>query len=84
MEAAFTKDGRYGYVSNYSMYGAGFGPEGADSCTPASGYDPSYLYRIDTRTNKVDQVIGVGSSPSTSPSRRTRSTCWSRTGAAST
>ena len=30
VEAAFMPDGRYAYVSNYSMYGAGFGPEGTD------------------------------------------------------
>ena len=30
VEAAFSPDGRTAYVSNYSMYGAGFGPEGSD------------------------------------------------------
>ena len=28
VEAAFSPDARYAYVSNYSMYGAGMGPEG--------------------------------------------------------
>ena len=37
VEAAFSPDGKYAYVSNYSMYGEGFGPEGDDECTPASG-----------------------------------------------
>jgi DNA-binding beta-propeller fold protein YncE len=41
VEAAFTSDGHHAYVSNYSMYGAGFGPEGSDSCTPSSGTDRS-------------------------------------------
>jgi YVTN family beta-propeller protein len=63
VEAAFTSDGRFAYVSNYSMYGTGFGPEGTDSCTPDSGYDDSFLYRIDTTTMAVDQVIGVGAVP---------------------
>jgi DNA-binding beta-propeller fold protein YncE len=36
VEAAFTPDASYVYVSNYSMYGSGFGPEGSDDCTPAS------------------------------------------------
>ena len=63
VEAAFTSDGRYAYVSNYSMYGAGFGPEGADSCTPASGYDNSFAYRIDTETMVIDQAIEVGAVP---------------------
>ncbi len=35
VEAAFSSNGRYAFVSNYSMYGAGFGPEGSDSCTPS-------------------------------------------------
>lgn len=63
VEAAFTSDGRYAYVSNYSMYGAGFGPEASDSCTPQSGYDESFVYRIDTERLVIDQVIGVGSVP---------------------
>lgn len=67
VEAAFSPDARYAYVSNYSMYGAGFGPEGSDTCTPASaeaaGDTDSYVYRIDTRTMTVDQVIEVGLVP---------------------
>jgi YVTN family beta-propeller protein len=63
VEAAFTSDGAHAYVSNYSMYGAGFGPEGLDSCTPASGTDPSFVYRIDMRTKAIDQVIPVGAVP---------------------
>jgi YVTN family beta-propeller protein len=67
VEAAFTPDGRYVYVSNYSMYGTGFGPEGSDTCTPSSataaGDTDSYVYRIDTRTLSIDQVIEVGLVP---------------------
>ncbi|MEO6317318.1 MAG: YncE family protein [Acidimicrobiales bacterium] len=63
VEAAFTSDGRHAYVSNYSMYGAGFGPEGADSCAPDSGYDDSFTYRVDTETMAIDQVIQVGAVP---------------------
>jgi YVTN family beta-propeller protein len=67
VEAAFTPDSRYVYVSNYSMYGPGQGPEGLDSCTPASahaaGDTPSYVYRVDTKTLQVDQVIQVGLVP---------------------
>ena len=63
VEAAFSPDRRFAYVSNYSMYGAGFGPEGQDSCSPSSGYDDSYLYRVDVSTLAVDQVIRVGAVP---------------------
>ena len=67
VEAAFTPDSRYAYVSNYSMYGTGFGPEGLDSCTPesarAAGDTDSYVYRVNTSTLAIDQVIQVGLVP---------------------
>jgi YVTN family beta-propeller protein len=67
VEAAFTPDARYVYVSNYSMYGAGFGPEGNDGCTPASaraaGDTDSYIYRINTTSLTIDQAIRVGLVP---------------------
>jgi YVTN family beta-propeller protein len=63
VEAAFTPDGRDVYVSNYSMYGAGFGPEGTDTCTASSGYNDDYLYRVDVKRLVIDQVIKVGPVP---------------------
>jgi len=63
VEAAFSTDGRYAYVSNYSMYGAGFGPEGSDTCTPSSGTSDSYVYRIDLEANRIDDVYRVGAVP---------------------
>ncbi len=63
VEAAFSPDGKYAYVSNYSMYGEGFGPEGDDDCVPGDGYDSSFVYRIDVASLAVDQVIPVGSVP---------------------
>jgi DNA-binding beta-propeller fold protein YncE len=63
VEAAFSADGRYAYVSNYSMYGQSFGPEGSDSCTPSSGYDRSFVYRIDMRSLKIDEAYRVGAVP---------------------
>jgi YVTN family beta-propeller protein len=63
VEAAFAPDGRYAYVSNYSMYGAGFGPEGSDSCTPASGYDRSFVYRINLASLHIDRAYEVGEVP---------------------
>jgi len=67
VEAAYTPDAKYAYVSNYSMYGSGFGPEGSDTCTPASaraaGDTNSYVYRIDMQTLAIDQVIEVGLVP---------------------
>lgn len=67
VEGAFTPDSKYFYVSNYSMYGVGMGPEGNDVCTPASalaaGGTNSYLYRVNTKTLQIDQVIEVGLVP---------------------
>jgi DNA-binding beta-propeller fold protein YncE len=63
VEAAFSPDGQVGYVTNYSMYGAGFGPEGTDTCTPDSGYDDSFLYRINMESLKIDGVFPVGAVP---------------------
>jgi YVTN family beta-propeller protein len=63
VEAAFSPDGKHAYVSNYSMYGPGFGPEGDDECTPSSGYDDSFVYRISTKTLEIDDAYRVGSVP---------------------
>jgi YVTN family beta-propeller protein len=62
VEAAPTPDGGYVYVSNYSMYGRGF-REGKDTCSPQDGYPDSFVYRIDTATLRIDQVIEVGAVP---------------------
>lgn len=63
VEAAFSPDGRYGYVSNYSMYGQHFGPEGSDNCTPSSGYHESFVYRIDMERLRIDEAYKVGAVP---------------------
>ena len=63
VEAAFSPDERYAYVSNYSMYGPGFPSPGHDSCSPADGHDRSFLFRVSVATLKIDDVIQVGSVP---------------------
>ena len=63
VETAFTPDGRYAWVSNYSMYGKGYGPEGLDTCTKGDGTSPSTVYRVDTTTFAIDRVVAVGSVP---------------------
>jgi YVTN family beta-propeller protein len=63
VEAAFSADGKYAYVSNYSMYGPYFGPEGDDDCVPADGYSDSYVYRINVATLEIDAAIKVGAVP---------------------
>lgn len=63
VEAAFAPGGRYAYVSNYSMYGPGFGAEGTDTCSPSSPIEGSFLYRLDTASLRFDRVAEVGQVP---------------------
>jgi YVTN family beta-propeller protein len=63
VEAAFSPDGRYGYVSNYHMSGPGFHRPGDDVCSPAQGLDRSFLYRIPLATLRVDKAMRVGAVP---------------------
>ncbi len=62
VEAAFTSDGRYAYVSNYKMYGGGLSTAASDGCARA-GWPDSFVYRIDTQTLEIDQLIRVGPVP---------------------
>ena len=62
VEAAFTSDGSYAYVSNYKMYGGGLSTAAGDGCNAGSWPD-SFVYRIDTLTLEIDQVIRVGPVP---------------------
>ena len=62
VEAAFTGDGRYAYVSNYQMFGPGFTNAGSDGCN-AGEWDGSFVYRLDLDAASIDQVIPVGAVP---------------------
>jgi YVTN family beta-propeller protein len=45
------------------MYGPGYNKEGHDTCSPASGYDTSFVYRINRSEYSIDAVYPVGSVP---------------------
>ena len=63
VEAAFTTDGSFAFVSNYRMYGPGYDPmAGGDSCAKDDG-EHSFVYRIDTVTLEIDRVYRVGPVP---------------------
>jgi YVTN family beta-propeller protein len=62
VEGAFTKDGKYLWVSNYNMSGEKFTNPGCDACI-GKDYDPSFLYKIDTENYTIANVIKVGSVP---------------------
>lgn len=63
VEAGFSHNGKYAWVSNYKMYGPGFNKPGSDKCSPNQNTDNSFLYRINTDNLNVEKVIEVGSVP---------------------
>ena len=63
VEGAFSPDGKYLYFTNYAMYGNGFNKEGHDTCSPTSGFDKSFLSRVNLEEKKIDAVYPVGSVP---------------------
>ena len=63
VEASYSPDGKYLYVTNYAMYGKGYKHEGHDTCSPASHYDTSFLYRINLSNYTIDAVYPVGTVP---------------------
>jgi YVTN family beta-propeller protein len=63
VEGTFSPGGKYLYVSNYAMYGPGYNKEGHDTCSPASGYDKSFVYRINRSNYEIDAIYPVGSVP---------------------
>ena len=63
VEASFTSDGSFAFVSNYRMYGPGYDPEaGSDSCGRDQGQD-SFVYRVSATTLEIDRVYPVGPVP---------------------
>ncbi|MCX7633917.1 MAG: YncE family protein [Turneriella sp.] len=63
VEATFSHGGKYAWISQYQMYGPGFRNPGHDRCTPAGKHDHSFVYRINTETLEIEQVVQVGSVP---------------------
>ncbi|HEX9847169.1 MAG TPA: YncE family protein [Acidimicrobiia bacterium] len=62
VEAAFTSDGAYAYVSNYRMYGGGLSTVAGDGCDQGDWPD-SFVYRVDTSTLRIDRLLRVGPVP---------------------
>ena len=63
VEAAVDAAHQYVFATNYSMYGANFGPEGSDECRGPGGLSPSYVYRVSLKTLSIDKVGQVGMVP---------------------
>lgn len=63
VESAWTADGRYAYVSQYTLYGEGAGRAGNDKCLDREQIRNSVLLRYDTEKHAWDQAIEVGRVP---------------------
>ncbi|HWC23544.1 MAG TPA: cytochrome D1 domain-containing protein [Flexivirga sp.] len=63
VEAAWTQDAKYAYVSNYVMSGPGFKGFAKDECSPKSGFDNGFVYRYNVAKKTWDQAIEVGAVP---------------------
>jgi YVTN family beta-propeller protein len=63
VEGATSPDHKFFYVTNYSMYGDNFGPEGSDECSGPGGLSPSFVYRVDLATLTITGVAEVGMVP---------------------
>ncbi len=62
VEGVFSQNGKYLWASNYSMTGPEFNLPGCDDCI-GKQYDPSFIYKINTGTFEIENVIKVGSVP---------------------
>lgn len=62
VEAAFTPDGRFVYVSNYKMFGPGYDPVADDDCDRGD-WDDSFVYKIDVATLTIVAVVPTGAVP---------------------
>ncbi len=62
VEVAFSHNGRYAWVSNYTMEGEGYTNPGCDNCSGTS-FDKGFLYKINTTNFKIEQLVEVGSVP---------------------
>ena len=63
VEAAFTSDRKYAWISNYQMFGKGFDQPGNDNCLLNEEYDASYVYKINISNFTIESVIKVGATP---------------------
>lgn len=61
VEAVWTDDGQYAYVSNYAVMD--FGAYADDACTNGTAINPAFIYRFSVEEMDWDQVIQAGRVP---------------------
>lgn len=62
VEACFSHNGEFAWVSNYTMEGGGYTNPGCDACS-GSTYDKGFVYKINTNDYNIDEIIEVGAVP---------------------
>lgn len=63
VEAAFSADGKYAYVTQYGLTGPGSGEASTDKCSGGEAIGRSAIFRLDLASKQWDQVIEVGRVP---------------------
>ncbi|WP_299300726.1 beta-propeller fold lactonase family protein [uncultured Brachybacterium sp.] len=63
VEAVFSPDGKYAYVSQYRLRGPGEGAAASDDCANGEAIGRSAVFRLDLASGQWDQVIEVGRVP---------------------
>lgn len=63
VEAVFSPDGKYAYVSQYRLRGPGEGVTATDDCAGGEQIGRSAVFRLDLAAGQWDQVIEVGRVP---------------------
>ena len=61
VEATWTKDGQYAYVTQYGLYDVGTAPD--DNCTAGDAIAPSMVYRYSVEDKDWDEAYRVGRVP---------------------
>ena len=73
VEATYSHNGQYAWISQYRMYGSGFFKPGHDKCGISKTVDKSFVYKIAIETFNIVDVIQTGAVPkflATSPDDR--------------
>lgn len=63
VEVAFSHNGTYAWVSNYRMFGKGFNLATYDTCKSSDTCAYSYIYKINTATLVVENILKTGCVP---------------------
>jgi YVTN family beta-propeller protein len=63
VEAAFSDDGQFIWITNYRMSGNGYYKPSYDTCITGADCEKSFIYKINTSTFQKEAIIEVGCVP---------------------